>query len=174
MTEEGVRVALGLGSNLGDRVAHLRFGRRELARWVEGMRCSALYETEPREVTDQPSFLNACCAGRTSLRPEEVLSRCREIEAAAGRRREGRRFGPRTLDIDLLLYGDRVVRGPGLEVPHPRMADRAFVLVPLAEVAPEWLHPDAGVTVGELARRVSPAGVRRLEGAEGEGEWGNG
>lgn len=166
MTEQAVRVALGLGSNLGDRAAHLRFGRRELAGWVDGLRCSALYETEPREVTEQPPFLNACCVGRTSLAPEELLARCREVEAAAGRRPGGRRFGPRTLDIDLLLYGDRVVRGPGLEVPHPRMAERAFVLVPLAEVAPRWRHPAAGLTVGELARRVPRAGVRRLDQAD--------
>lgn len=161
-------MALGLGSNLGARSAHLAFGRRELARWVDRLRCSAVYETEPREVTDQPPFLNACCVGLTSLAPAELLARCRDVEARAGRLPGGRRFGPRTLDIDLLLYGDRVIDEPGLRVPHPRMTERAFVLVPLAEVAPEWRHPVAGLAVAELARRVGDEGVRRLD-ADGRG-----
>lgn len=154
-------VALALGSNLGDRGRHLDFGRRELARSLAGMRCSAVYETEPREMPEQPPFLNACCVGATTLDPEALLARCKEVERRAGRPAGGPRYGPRVLDVDVLLFGDRVIEGPGIRVPHPRLEERPFVLVPLAEVAPGWVHPVAGVTVAELARRVGTEGVVR-------------
>lgn len=132
-------------------------------------RVSSLYETDPVGVTDQPPFLNACCTGRTWLAPRELLARLKAIEAEAGRRPGGPRWGPRPLDLDILLYGDRIVQEPDLVIPHPRLAERAFALVPLAEIAPEWPVPGTGATVAELAARVAAEGLRRLE--PGDGTW---
>lgn len=160
-----VPVAVALGSNVGDRLAHLRLGRRRLAAWLEGLRCSRIYETDPQYVSEQERFLNACCVGCTTLSARELLRRLQEVETEAGRKPNGLRFGPRPLDIDLLLYGDRVLRRPELRVPHPRMTERAFVLVPLAEVAPDWPHPTEGLPIAELARRVPAHGVERA------GDW---
>jgi 2-amino-4-hydroxy-6-hydroxymethyldihydropteridine diphosphokinase len=155
--------AVGLGSNVGDRLEHLRFGRRRIAAVARVLRCSRVYETAPVHVTDQRPFLNACCVGETRLTPRQLLSHLQDAERAAGRDRSGPRFGPRTLDLDLLLYGTECVETDDLVVPHPRLRDRAFVLVPLAEVAGDWMVPatDAGPaeTVAELAERVGSEGV---------------
>ncbi len=117
-------------------------------------------------VEAQPPFLNACLAGTTGLAPRALLARLQEAESAAGRVRLDPCCGPRTLDLDILLYGDLVLCEPELTIPHPRMRERAFVLVPLAEIAPEWEVPAAGSgetveTVAALAGRVDRAGVRQ-------------
>lgn len=161
VTGAPVPVALALGSNLGDRHANLAFAKGELARCVRRLRCSAIYETEPRGVREQPLFLNACCIGWTDLPPRALLDRFKGFEAKAGRPSFGARLGPRVLDIDLLLYGDWTVEIPGLTVPHPRMRSRAFVLVPLAEIAGEWVDPVSGLKIEELVERVSREGVNR-------------
>ena len=166
-------MAIGIGSNLGDRRGRLGLARERLARCLGGLDCSRIYETEPRDVVDQPRFLNACCVGESRLPARQLLTYLRETERLAGRR-PGRRFGPRALDLDLLLYDDRIIDEPDLRVPHPRMSARAFVLLPLAEVAADWVHPELEVTVGELASIVSRRGVRPLEdgwGAYGGPEW---
>jgi len=105
---------------------------------------STIRETDPVEIEDQPRFLNAAAAVETELGPQELLGRLLGIELTLGRTREGPRYGPRTIDLDLLLYGDEVVDGPGLHVPHPRLAERRFALEPLRELDPELVVPGAG------------------------------
>jgi 2-amino-4-hydroxy-6-hydroxymethyldihydropteridine diphosphokinase len=132
-----MRAYVGLGSNLGDREAILRGALERLAATpgVEVVAVSAFRETDPvGPVTDQPRFLNGAAALETSLSPRRLLDVLLEIEAQAGRTRTGRSGGPRTLDLDLLLYGDEHVDEPGLQVPHPRLHEREFVLEPLREV----------------------------------------
>lgn len=168
------RIAVALGSNLGDRHRHLELGRAGITRFLEEVRCSSIYETEPHGIREQPRFLNACCSGRSRLAPETVLGRLQEIERAAGRRPGGARHGPRVLDLDLLLYGDHVIDRSELRVPHPRLVERPFVLIPLAEIEPGWVHPETGDTVGEIAEGVSAEGVERYGGWSGMASGGMG
>lgn len=165
---------MGLGSNLGDRVGHLRRGRAALAELLSDLRCSRVYETDPVGREHQPDFLNLCCVGRTEIGPRALLEALQAAERRAGRR-DGGGDGPRPLDLDLLLYADCRIREPGLEVPHPRMAERAFVLVPLAELVARREVPGTGSTVGALAGAVGREGVRAVgrleeleEGRDGE------
>ena len=159
-------VAVSLGSNLGDREAWIAFGVRTLRRELEDLCVSSMYETAPVHLEDQPLYLNACCIGRTRLTPHQLLSQLQDAERAAGRERTGPRFGPRTLDLDLLLYGDEVIGDPDLVVPHPRLRERGFVLVPLAEIAAEWLVPASqggnAASVGELCDRIGSDGIRNI------------
>lgn len=141
---------VGLGSNLGDREQSLRDALDRMA--AEGwlVRFSAFRDTDPVGVTDQPRFLNAVAELRTDLRPRELLEQLLAIERELGRERSGeQRWGPRTIDLDLLLYGDEIIDEPGLTVPHPRLAERRFVLEPLAELSPGLELPD-GRRVREL------------------------
>lgn len=150
-----VTAYLGLGTNLGDRWANLREALRLLAAGL-GLRlarCSQVYETEPWGVTEQPRFLNCVAEVEASLGPEPLLARCKEIEERLGRV-PGPRWGPRLIDLDILLYGTQVVELPDLEIPHPRLHLRAFALVPLAELAPSVAHPVLGRNIGELAQAV--------------------
>jgi 2-amino-4-hydroxy-6-hydroxymethyldihydropteridine diphosphokinase len=142
------RAYLGLGSNLGDRAAHLQFALEGLAdRAGRVVAISPVYETEPVGGPPQPEYLNAVVAVETALSPRELLRVAKALEAAAGREppEPGRRWGPRPLDIDVLMVGDERVDEPDLVVPHPRIHQRAFVLAPLADVAPELVvAPSAG------------------------------
>lgn len=137
---------IGLGANLGDREAALRGALEALAAQpeVELIAVSTLRETDPVGYVEQPRFLNAAAAVETELPPRALLDRLLAIERAQGRTREGPRYGPRTIDLDLLLYGDEVVDEPGLTVPHPRLHERAFALEPLAELAPGVVVPGRG------------------------------
>lgn len=153
---------LALGSNLGDREANLRDALRRLdAGEIRVTKRSSLYETAPQELLDQPWFLNAVVEVETDLFPMQLLARVRAIEREMGRRRVTPK-GPRNIDIDVLFYGRAVIASPELEVPHPRLAQRRFVLEPLAEIAPELRHPVTGKTAHEMLAALEPQGVRRL------------
>ena len=144
-------VFLGLGSNLGERRLQVEKG---IAALQEGgvivLRRSSLYETEPVDFTKQPLFLNVVVAGETSLTPQELLNLCKQGEQAAGRRRKSVRFGPRVLDIDILLYKGQVIHEEDLEIPHPRMHKRRFVLIPLVEIVPDIEDPRDGRRFAEI------------------------
>jgi len=143
------QVAIGLGSNVGDRQAHISAALELLAEVVTDLRVSTLIETEPMYVVDQPTYLNGAALGFTSLGPLALLRKLKEIEAVVGRKPTVR-YGPREIDLDLLAYGRVQFRSPGrLEVPHPRTPERSFVLIPLAELDSELYLPGLGI-VGEL------------------------
>ena len=150
-----VPVAIALGSNLGDRDAQLDAAERRLAILLSGAVASARYETESvGGPPGAPSFLNEVVVGTTGISPRSLLEALLAIEQAAGRDRPFVN-APRTLDLDLILYGDFVIDEPGLQVPHPRFRDRAFVLQPLAEVAGDWIDPVSGLTVEQLCTRAT-------------------
>lgn len=145
-------VAVALGSNLGDRAAHLDWAVEQLARRLAHLRVSSYVDTEPVGVTDaQPRYLNAVAVGETQDDPDVLLAWLLRLEAERGRRRTTP-LAPRTLDLDLILYGDRIIDRPGVIVPHPRFRERRFVLEPLAEIAPDLIDPVTGQRVDELLR----------------------
>ena len=146
-------VAIALGSNLGDREAHLRGALGAMRGFVDDLRASTFHETEPVGVGPQPRFLNAAAAGRTSLDAVALLTRLLAVERDFGRERP-RPGAARTLDLDLVLFGDLVTDSPALVVPHPRFRERWFVLAPLAEVAPDWIDPVTGMAVADLLGRL--------------------
>ena len=154
-------VYLGLGSNIGDRVANLSAALRALAAIVTIERVSSVYDTAPMLYTDQPRFHNLVCQALTSLSPDALLHAVKEIERQLGRTSEPR-YGPRVIDIDVLLYDRLIVNTEALTIPHHRMAERAFVLAPLAEIAPSLAHPVLGETIAELLRRVPESDVERM------------
>ncbi len=155
-------IYLGLGSNLGDRAANLREALGRLpAAGVRVRRVSPIYETEPVDYTDQRWFLNLVAEAETQLFPRQLLAATARIERELGRVRSISK-GPRTIDIDILLYGGATVSTPELEIPHPRMAERRFVLAPLADLAPGLRHPVIRRTVRELLDGAPPAAVRLL------------
>lgn len=153
-----------LGSNLGDRDVHLEFALLALADLdgVESTLCSPVYESDPIGPGEQLPYLNAVLSLETSLSPAALLDAMLAIEERAGRVRgpDHPRWGPRTLDLDLLLYGDFRIDEPALKLPHPELAERAFVLAPLADLAPDLVHPVLGQSISTLLGRVSREGIR--------------
>ena len=144
------RVAVSLGSNLGNRRQHLEFALQALAEDLTGLMTSSFVETEPFGVASrQPTYLNAAAVGTTVLRARELLDRLLAIERERGRERP-HSMAARTLDLDLILYGETIIEEPGLTIPHPRFRAREFVLGPLASIAPEMLDPVSGLTVRQL------------------------
>jgi len=153
---------LSLGSNLEDRAANLRAAVAQLEAAGRLLAVSALYETQPVDIPDQPWFLNCVAAVETDMTPRELLNLALRVEAEMGRLRM-REKGPRKIDIDVVLFGDRIVDEPGLKIPHPAMHQRRFVLEPLVEIAPEARHPELGKTAQEmLAALGGGQTVRRL------------
>lgn len=148
-----IPVAIALGSNLGDRLSHLTFAVERLRSVLTDLRVSSWHETTPLGVGSQPLFLNGALTGTSDRSPRVLLTTLLEIERERGRDRPYA-GAPRTLDLDLILYGDAVIDEPGLRIPHPRFRERRFVLEPLAEVAPEWLDPESLATVREILEQL--------------------
>ncbi len=165
-------VLLSIGSNMGDRLSNLRLAVRELNRAGGIVRLSSVYETEPVGYADQDYFYNAAVHLKTSLNPCELLTCILEIERKAGRKRSVR-FGPRTLDIDIIFYGQRIIDEPGLTVPHTEVYHRYFVLLPASEITPDWLCPVHHKTIAELKERCADKKwVQRVSGLSLDDESG--
>jgi 2-amino-4-hydroxy-6-hydroxymethyldihydropteridine diphosphokinase len=154
---------LCLGSNLGEREANLRQALALLTLKVKLQEVSSIYETEPVGLREQPLFLNLVCRVTTTSSPEELLLLVKDIESRMGRAAGGQIDSPRPIDIDILFYDDKVVDTPNLVIPHPRLKDRAFVLIPLTEIAPDLIHPQLNKSISQLANEV--------EGQEGVRKW---
>lgn len=151
------KVYLALGSNLGNRLENLRSAVAGLRPYVSGIEYSRIYETAPIYVTDQPSFLNAVISGFTDLDPMMLLHTVKDIERQVGRMPTFR-YGPRIVDIDIIFYGNQKIEHPELIVPHPRLAERAFVLCPLADIASDYVNSVNGKTVKQMLAELSNQG----------------
>lgn len=154
-------VYLSLGSNIGDRKKFLLNAIDALKAGVGVSDVSSFYETEPWGNERQSNFINACVKVETDLSPPKLLRFIKSIESELGRS-QSEKWGPREIDIDILFYGDEIISSGGVEIPHPHMAGRAFVLVPLAEIAPQFVHPVLKKTISELAETIDKKGVNRL------------
>lgn len=157
------RVYLGLGSNLGDRRGYLDAAAAALSPEANVLRRSPIYETAPWGFADQPNFLNQVLEAVTELEPVELLAKLKEIERKLGRQ-ERFRNGPREIDIDILLYDDLVLKEGGLQIPHPRMHERAFILGPLADLAPGLVAPGQEKTVSQFLEDLDIKDVHRVRG----------
>jgi len=159
---EAVTVYLGLGSNMGDRQRNLDKALEFLSQRLRMGKISSIYDTEPVGDASQPRYLNLVLQAYTRLEPMPLLALVKGIETKLGR--VGKSGAPRFIDIDILLYGDKVIETPELVIPHPKMTERAFVLVPLDEIAPDLVHPVSGKTIRELLKGLTEKqGVLKLE-----------
>ena len=156
------QVYLAIGTNLGERQKNLQRAVDALGEVVAVEAVSPIYKTAPWGITDQPDFLNACLVGQTILMPQELLGVCKTIEQQIGRK-PGIRWGPRLIDIDIIFFGRQILSEDGLTLPHPEVADRAFVLAPLADIAPDYVHPQNGRTVAEMLSDLGASSVERLQ-----------
>ena len=150
MSAKAILVHLGLGSNLGDRNKFLSMACKLLrSEAIREFRSSSIYESEPLLKMPQPKYFNMLVCGLTFLSPQELLKKCQQIEINLGRIRR-QRWGCREIDIDILSYGSRIIDNNDLRIPHPEIQNRSFVLMPMLELSPEWLHPETGITVKEI------------------------
>lgn len=157
-------IYLGLGTNLGDQMANLQAAVAGLAQKLVITAVSPIYQTPPWGVTDQPDFLNMCLAAQTDLSPEQLLTFVKTLETELGRE-PAKRWGPRLIDIDLLFAANQIIETEKLTVPHPRLAERAFVLYPLADISPNFVHPVLGKTIAALAANIEDEGIRPFASA---------
>lgn len=155
-------VYLALGSNLGDRLANLQHTVAALAPQLVVKDQSHMYETEPWGYTDQPAFLNMAVKAETDLPPEALLTFLKKLEQDLGREPTPQQYGPRKIDLDILFYDDIVLNTPPLVIPHPRLHERAFVLIPLADIAPDHIHPVIGDLVWDMLAGVDIRGIHRF------------
>ena len=153
---------LALGTNLGDRFANLQAAIAALSPAIRVLNQSPVYETPPWGLTTQPAFLNMVLKGQTALAPVELLKHLKHLETELGRL-PAVRWGPRRIDMDILLYDKQILDTPELTIPHPHLHERAFVLVPLADLEPDLVHPVLGVSIDQLRSAVDTAGVKRFE-----------
>ncbi|MBN1369214.1 MAG: 2-amino-4-hydroxy-6-hydroxymethyldihydropteridine diphosphokinase [Dehalococcoidaceae bacterium] len=168
MSDRLVTVYLGLGSNMGSRSQNLEKALGYITQRMRLIKKSSVYETEPVGNTEQPKFLNMVCEVKTMLTPETLLLLTKGVEQKLGRPAKHPKDSPRTIDIDILFYGDQVFSSPDLIIPHPRLSKRAFVLVPLNEIAPELVDPASGKQIAELLKEVQKGirGVHKIGGCE--------
>jgi len=159
-----MRAFIAIGSNLGDRTGNVREAVRLVADGVKAslVAMSSLYETEPWGVKEQGPFVNAAMIVETPLAPSELLAHLKSVEASMGRTRTVR-WGPRTIDLDIIFIEEMVIEAEGLRVPHPGADERAFVMVPLAEIAPDFVHPVTGATLAGIAGGLDKSGVKKME-----------
>lgn len=157
-----MQVYLGLGSNLGDRQVTMEKALKLLGERLQIELVSSIYENEPVGYAEQPLFLNAVCCGQTELGPLQLLSLIKDIEASLGRVYSFPN-APRVIDVDIIFYGNVIMQTPELTIPHPRLDERAFVLIPLLEIAPDLCHPASGKSIQDLAARVQGLeGVKKI------------
>jgi 2-amino-4-hydroxy-6-hydroxymethyldihydropteridine diphosphokinase len=154
------KVFIALGTNLGNREQNLKSALEQLSSQVRIGDRSPIYETEPWGLADQPRFLNMVAGGETDLGPLALLRFVKGVERAVGRT-PGIRYGPRVIDLDILSYDDEMIDGEELILPHPRLAERRFVLVPFGDIAPAWVHPKLGTTIREILSRLPDDGSVR-------------
>jgi len=148
-----VEVYIGIGANLGNREENVRRAIELLKKTVKVLAVSSMYETEPMYVESQPWFINCVVKAKTDLLPRELLESLKRVELTLGRR-EGERYGPRVIDLDILLYGDQIVKDGDLVIPHSKMQERAFVLAPLSEIEPDLVHPALGKSASRLFKEL--------------------
>jgi 2-amino-4-hydroxy-6-hydroxymethyldihydropteridine diphosphokinase len=159
---EQTRVILALGSNLGERFENLHQALKDVSLRVSIIKTSSVYETPPWGYIDQPVFFNQVLSGYTSLNPVELLNFVKNIENNMGRVNNFQN-GPRLIDVDILLFGEQIINSEILVIPHPRMLERSFVLLPLAEIEPDLIIPGTNKKVLELLQNVDKTGIRKLE-----------
>lgn len=156
-------ILIALGSNLGDRGGYLAKAIQKLEPEIHLLSESSIYETEPWGHKEQDPFLNQVIRAETALLPHAVLRKLKSIESELGREKTIR-YGPRVIDLDLLFYDNLVLSTEALKIPHPQLAKRAFVLIPLKEIAPDFVHPQFDQTIRQLSQKISDKGVRKYAG----------
>jgi len=158
-------VFIGLGTNLGDRTEMLKEAIRQLPPDINPVAFSHIYETPPWGYTDQPAFLNQVIQARTNLSPQSTLKKLKNIEQAIGRK-PNFKYGPRLIDLDILFFNDEVIHSEGLSIPHPELSHRGFVLIPLLEIAQDYIHPVLNRSVKEMAQAFMGEDIKPIEETE--------